>query len=381
VYREIRNALLRFMTDTANYLRTAAVGIFAATILSGCLSFNPVSRTQWYKGNTHTHTVICGHADSPPEVVAQWYLERDYNFLILSEHNQFIDPTTVELPADRRQDFILVPGVEVTGHRHVHSTAMNVEQVVPWIYRGDSTSLVIQNQVLETKKAGGETILNHPNFRNAVKAADMQVDGLHMFELYNGHPSVDNEGDKSKVSTETMWDQMLTAGMAIYGVSSDDAHHFQAIAPNKSNPGRGWVMVQASALTPDALTQAMLSGNFYASNGVYLKTCKKSQGDYRVEVDDARTAAELVSNLKLRGKHVVEGVEGYRIAFIGPNGKELKAVDGLSESFQFDAAITYVRAKVTYTRAHPDKGGFEEYYAWGQPVFTDNRTSLMHSHK
>ena len=357
-----------------------AASIFAATILTGCVSTNPFTRTQWYKGNTHTHTVICGHADSPPEVVAAWYLERDYNFLILSEHNQFIDPATVELPADRRQDFILVPGVEVTGHRHVHSTAMNVHQVVPWIYRGDTTALVIQNQVNETQRVGGQTILNHPNFRNAIKAPDMQaVDGLHMFELYNGHPSVDNEGAKSKVSTETMWDQMLTAGMTIYGVSSDDAHHFQTIAPNKSNPGRGWVMVQAPSLTADALTQAMLAGNFYASNGVYLKRCEKSQGDYRVEVDAARTEAERVSNPKLRGKHIADGEAGYRIAFIGPDGKELEATDGLSGRFQFDAGIAYVRAKVTYTRAHPSKDGFEEYYAWGQPVFADQRNHL-HAH-
>jgi hypothetical protein len=269
----------------------------------------------------------------------------------------------------------------VTGHRHVHSTAMNVNRVVPWIYRGDSTSLVIQNQVIETRKAGGETILNHPNFRNAIKAPDMQaVDGLHMFELYNGHPSVDNEGATSKVSTETMWDQMLTAGMTIYGVSSDDAHHFQAIAPNKSNPGRGWVMVEASALTPAALTQAMLAGNFYASNGVYLKTCKKSHGDYQVAVDAARTEAELASNLKLRGKHVTEGKAGYRIAFMGPGGELLNAIDGPSARFRFDADIAYVRAKVTYTRAHPDKDGFEEYYAWGQPVFADHNTQL-HAHR
>lgn len=24
---------------------------------------------KWYKGNTHTHTKVCGHADSTPEFV------------------------------------------------------------------------------------------------------------------------------------------------------------------------------------------------------------------------------------------------------------------------------------------------------------------------
>ena len=31
------------------------------------------------------------------------------------EHNQFIDPQTVKMPTNRREDFILIPGEEVTG--------------------------------------------------------------------------------------------------------------------------------------------------------------------------------------------------------------------------------------------------------------------------
>ena len=56
-----------------------------------------VHSKSWYKGNTHVHTTLCGHADTTPDAVAQWYHDRGYNFLILSEHNKFIDPSTVEL--------------------------------------------------------------------------------------------------------------------------------------------------------------------------------------------------------------------------------------------------------------------------------------------
>ena len=51
----------------------------------------------WYKGNTHVHATLSGHVGSTPEFVAQWYHDRGYNFLVLSEHNKFIDPTTVKL--------------------------------------------------------------------------------------------------------------------------------------------------------------------------------------------------------------------------------------------------------------------------------------------
>ena len=135
--------------------------VLLVAILSGCSS-----QTVWFKGNTHTHTEICGHADSHPDVVAKWYLDEGYNFVILSEHNFFIDPKTVKLPEDRRKDFILVPGQEVTGRRNLHSTAMNVKQLIPWKYDNNKLWKIIQNHVDETTKGGGYTILNHPDWQN-----------------------------------------------------------------------------------------------------------------------------------------------------------------------------------------------------------------------
>src|SRR4051812_32695403 len=156
---------------------------------------------KWYKGNTHTHTVLCGHADSAPDVVAAWYLEHGYNFLCLSEHNKFIDPASVELPKDRRADFILVPGQEITGS--VHTTALNVSRLVPFKFTSKKQFEVIQFHVDGALDAKGLPILNHPNFNWAVKAEDiLEVKRLHLFELYNGHPMVHDEGDATHISTE-----------------------------------------------------------------------------------------------------------------------------------------------------------------------------------
>ena len=108
------------------------------------------------------HTTLCGHADSTPDFVAQWYHDRGYNFLVLSEHNKFIDPSTVNLKGELRDDFLLVPGEEVTGP--VHSTAMNINRLVPWQFKDENRSKIIQNHVDEIGKAKGAMILNHPNF-------------------------------------------------------------------------------------------------------------------------------------------------------------------------------------------------------------------------
>lgn len=349
-----------------------------AFLITGCTQTQP---TTWYRGNTHTHTVICGHADSPPDLVAAWYHDRGYNFVILSEHNHFIDPKTVNLPKPTREDFILVPGVELTGKRHVHTTSMNVKGVPPWQFNDKDKTKIVQNHVDETRKLGGEAILNHPNWQTGVSAEHMiPAKGLHLFELFNGHPHVHSHGHDDRHSTEAMWDEMLTAGKLIYGVSSDDAHHFQTIKPDLSNPGRGWVMVKAEALTADAITDAMLHGKFYSSNGVFLKRYEPSEKTYRVEVDSQATEAELTGNPLLRGKQVDTGIEGYRIEFFGPKGKRLTTIQGTAAIAAIDPDLAYTRAKVIYTRKMPGSEQLEEYYAWGQPVFTDGRTHDEHEH-
>ncbi len=164
---------------------------------------------RWYKGNTHSHTVICGHADSSPEAVARWYHDRGYNFLILSEHNHFIDPDDVPLPANKREDFILIPGEEITGRRHIHTTGMNTARFVPPSASEKASDTetppdILQMHVDSIRQAGGAPILNHPNFISGIHAHDiLKVKRLHMFELYNGHPDVHNWGNELQASYKT----------------------------------------------------------------------------------------------------------------------------------------------------------------------------------
>ncbi len=349
--------------------RTLRAALLFSLILQGCGD----DTRRWYRGNTHAHTVICEHADSTPETVANWYLEHGYNFLILSEHNHFIDPETVKLPGNRRDDFILIPGEEVTALDDVHSTGMNTRNLTPQSIDLATKTEVIQDHVDSVRGVGGEPILNHPNYLYAITAADiLPVKRLHMFELFNGHPLVNNFGDDAHPATEDLWDELLSKGMVVYGVSSDDAHYFNTIDEAYSNPGRGWVMVRAPKLTPDAITEAMQGGDFYASSGVMLSRYSATANIYLVEVDREQTARAL-SAPELRGRRVDATEAGFTIEFIGPEGVVLSATRSIMATFAVDDSHAYVRARVTLRRAHQEAGG-EEFYAWGQPVFTDGRT-------
>src|SRR5690606_12207599 len=46
----------------------------------------PEAEYRWWKGNLHTHTFWSDGNDFP-EMTAEWYRRRGYNFLALSDHN------------------------------------------------------------------------------------------------------------------------------------------------------------------------------------------------------------------------------------------------------------------------------------------------------
>jgi hypothetical protein len=329
----------------------------------------------WYRGNTHAHTTRCGHADSEPDVVAKWYLDREYNFLCLSEHNQFIDPATVNLPPDRRKDFILIPGEEITG-TNVHMTGLNMSRIVNHLIKGPNGK-VIQAYTDMAREVGGTPIINHPNFRWALQISDIRpVRNCFLFELWNGHPTVNNLGDGTHPSTERMWDELLTDGMVIYGVSSDDVHNLKVIGRPKSNPGRGWVMVRAAELTPNAIASAMDRGEFYATNGVILKSLDVSAKSLKIEVDEAATKRELAKDSVI-GEVVNPAFEkaGCWVEFFGPGGKLLGRSEGLKATYDRDGALTYFRARITYTHEH--NGELRRHRAWTQPVFQDGRVEKV----
>ena len=110
-----------------------------------------------------------------------------------------------------------------------------------------------------------------------ITAEDMKkLNGERFFEVYNGHPWVHNEADDMHISVEEMWDIINVSYYKqnkplLYGVATDDSHNYHEQSSNLSNSGRGWIMVESDSINTESLIDAMETGNFYASSGIYLK--------------------------------------------------------------------------------------------------------------
>src|SRR5262245_17023002 len=193
------------------------------------LAFRPSAaqvppQSNWYKGNLHTHT-INSDGDSPPYDVMAWYKRNGYQFLAITDHNTFTDPAAFD--TNPNDNFLLIGAEEVTNDKTVHVNALGITKLIP-PQRGSTVTEILQASIDAIRAQGAVPLINHPNFRWAFTAKEMlPLKGTLLLEIASGHPLVNHAGGGDTSSTEEMWDQLLSAGMRVFGVSVDDVHNFR----------------------------------------------------------------------------------------------------------------------------------------------------------
>ena len=298
---------------------------------------------RWFKGNTHTHT-LNSDGDSTPDEVVRWYREHGYNFLVLTDHNYLTAVDGLNAVHGAAEKFIVVRGEEVTSvasSKAVHVNGIDVDSLVKQS-TSPSVAVAAQENVDGIRRANGVPHINHPNFTWAMTPDDLlQVQRTRLFEIYNGHPQVNNEGGGGAPGLEEIWDRLLSSGRLMYGVAVDDAHHFKRPGDRlASGPGRGWIHVRAERLEGRALVEAMERGDFYASTGVELAAYEATPKGINLTVKSTTYSR-------------------YRVQFIGQSGKVLLEQTTPAASYTFKGDEGYVRVRVLESNG---------YSAWGQPV-------------
>ena len=386
--------------------------LFLILILIPLVSFGQeITEQYWQKGNLHAHS-FWSDGDDFPEMIIKWYKNNDYQFIALSDHNTMasgdywyrlkekdnqnkvlekyqkslgdwvetkIDSTgtlvrlkTFKEYQSKLEDpnsFLIIQSEEVTSsfeNKPVHINVTNIkEKIEP--FKGNSVFEVMQ-QTLDEVHAQRKKFnipmfahINHPNFGYGINVEDLKkLNGERFFELYNGHPSVNNEGDDMHMDLETMWDLINISYYndkkpLLLGIATDDSHNYHVKSKNNSNTGRGWVMVNSKKLDTESLINAMEAGDFYSSSGVMLKQVFRDKEKLFIEVEPK------------------QGID-YEIVFMGYRKgsysiEELKRVKGNSSSYTFQENDLFVRAKINSTdlKENPPNLG-ETKQAWVQPI-------------
>lgn len=405
--------------------------IFAAGVLlsSNLLAQEPADPpARWWKGNLHTHTLWSDGNDFP-EMVAAWYVEHDYNFLALSDHNVLsrgvrwmpldkiisrsdekvleryqrkFGQSWVELkgapedadcevrlkPLDEFRclveqtgKFIMIEGEEISDKaegKPVHMNASNLAEKIEPVGGATVQETMANNLrlVLEHEKASGRQVLphlNHPNFGYGVTAVDLaKTIEEKFFEVFNGHPGVNQLGDDEHPSIDSMWDManamrlVALAAEPMYGIGTDDSHAYHD-KKGGAKPGRGWVMVRAKYLTPEHLIKAMKAGDFYASSGVVLGDVQfdKQQRKLSLRIEAAGDATFETQFIVLPKAQSSLSGEDVKL----PEAYVAVRVSGNDPTYTLKATDLYVRAIVTSTAGHVNPSWEDQkQQAWTQPV-------------
>jgi hypothetical protein len=347
----------------------------ASALAYGDQSDPRVAKKNWYRGNTHAHTINADGNVSPDSVV-RWYREHGYQFVFITDHEYLADVTPLNAVHGAAEKFLVIGGQEVTqvliddthpdGMRHAHVNGLGVNRRVMPVgsdrgsifATGVTMAETYQRNFAGIRAAGGIPQVNHPNFRWSVKPEDLsELTGPFLLEIANGFPSANNLGgmdEKGNVilSTEALWDVLLGAGKVAWGVGSDDSHDYLHLDdPNSERPGKAWVVVRAAELTRENILEAMLKGEFYASNGVTLE-------DYAVN-----RSAMTITIKRPRDPRATDD-RMFTTRFIGKEGRVLGESGGLKPSYTFRGDEEYVRAVIV------DSNGMR---AWTQPVMLSTR--------
>ncbi|MCP4847668.1 MAG: hypothetical protein GY899_06965 [Verrucomicrobiaceae bacterium] len=380
--------------------------------------------SNWFKGNTHTHSLWSDGNDFP-EMIATFYKGEGYHFLVLSDHNVLSrgekwmgvrdvekrrrtlghstmkkylaafgdkwverrgkgDAEQVRLKTleeirprfDEPGKFLFIEGEEITnGFRGlpVHTNAMNLGEIIKpkkgATLRDTMRSCLIAAK--EQEKRLGKLILahlNHPNFGWGITPEDLaHVIEEQFFEVYNGHPGVRHLGDAKHPGVEKMWDLANTIRLAtlgaepLFGIASDDSHHYHG---GDVKPGRGWVMVRASSLSADNIVKAMREGDFYCSSGITLEVLERNQDkgtlSFRIKGEDKEKYTTRIIGTR-RGQH----------SDPAKVGEVLATFTGTSVSYSLKDNELYFRATITSDKDHPlPSFAGQKKAAWIQPVWT-----------
>ena len=293
--------------------------------------------TFWLKGNLHTHSTASDGASDPAAVI-DWYRRAGYDFLALTDHNQIGHDGVAD------GGMLLLASEEVSASASgapVHVNAFGARsRVLPII--GDDVTQTLAANVAIAHAAGALTSVNHPNFKCALPLeALMDAAGSPLLEIHNGHPEVENAGDRKHPGVEAQWDACLSHGRWYWGVAVDDMHHLKKTSSSHANPGRGWVVVRARARTGDGVLRALAAGDFYASTGVTLTDLVVTPWEVRATIDPGTNGGR------------------YTTQFIGKGGRVLAEIEGLTPGYSPKGDEGYVRAKI-----HGPKGKL----AWTQPA-------------
>ena len=276
------------------------------------------TRTLWLKGNLHAHTTE-SDGRRPPQEVVDDYAARGYDFLMISDHDKLIQPSTVN-----GRGMVLIPGNEISA-KGPHLLHINAKTHIP----PQEDRQKVLNAIAEEKSLA---VINHPNWTDDFNHCPQEKleTWKHYcgIEIFNG---VIRRLTGSPLATDR-WDRLLGGGRRVWGFANDDSHQ-------EGDVELGWNVVRAKDRSVESIVAAMAAGSFYASTGITIDRIEAYGRTLHVSAPNAE-----------------------RMVIVADYGKRILCSDTHEVTFNvpYDCGFSYLRVECY---------GGPESQAWTQPFF------------
>ena len=273
----------------------------------------------------HTHTTLSDGGKTPAEVAAI-YKAAGYDAIALTDHWRYGEAGEIGgLPILSGCEYN-VDGVSewtgVTEVYHVVAIGMTRDPEIPYDYVQNHDGRVrdrVRDMVDRIHSAGGLAVLAHPAWSLNTPEQILGCADFDATEIYN---SVSDWGMSDRPYSGLIVDQIASYGLRLPLLATDDTHYYNG------DECRGWVAVEADAVTELGLVEALRQGRFFATMGPEVHLIRISPTAVKVVCSPA-SKVSFLSNAVWTAGRIVRG-------------------EGITEAvYELKRHERYIRAEVT----------------------------------
>ncbi len=267
----------------------------------------------FYKANLHCHSTLSDGRLTVEEIKAE-YMSKGYSVVAFTDHDIILEHNDL---TDERFLALNVFEVEINeeGSRpwnerkccHICFVALDKDKIIQPMWNENylfgnavkhkdkvqydesllpyerSFSGEALSEMMQIGRAEGFFVTyNHPTWSVESGSEYLGYNNMHAFEIFNGSCLAMGFEDYNP----RVYDDLLRAGKRIYCIGADDNHNER---PNsrKWDSGVAFTVIKAMKLEYKAITDALVRGDFYASEGPEIKELWFENGKIHIECSDA----------------------------------------------------------------------------------------------
>ncbi len=282
------------------------------------------SQKPFYKANLHCHSVISDGTKTPEEL-KKMYMEQGYSIIAYTDHDILLDhsdlcddkflalnayemeinegggglPQTVKtchlcyiaLEPDNLTQVCYHRTNYLFGNAPKYRDRIKFDDSKPDFVR-EYTPECINEMIAEGRKNGFFVTYNHPSWSMETLNEYGKYKGMNAMEICN-YGCIEVGYDDYN---EKEYDEMLRGGQHIFCTSTDDNHNY------RNDSFGGFTVINADNLDYKTITDALVRGDFYASQAPTINEVWYEDGQIGIECSPA---AHIVLNTGVRRTQIV----------------------------------------------------------------------------